>query len=300
MRGSRGEAEPANAGVFLAGAASNWGHPYPHLFQETRKTTSGSGSGAARRGFNEAAVEDRGKLSTGTTSTLSKPCFNEAAVEDRGKRLGDANRQSGRPDASMRPRSKTAGKRRPVAVDAVRQGAASMRPRSKTAENVHAGQPSVGAFRVNASMRPRSKTAENVYQRLKVHLRQAAASMRPRSKTAENHTSLVYLRHQAASGFNEAAVEDRGKLGNRAWEWLWGRCFNEAAVEDRGKPDAPNSNHRAQVTVASMRPRSKTAENQAQNDRLSVTAADGFNEAAVEDRGKRSGSTATRWSRSLQ
>ncbi len=35
VRGSRGEAEPANAGVFLAGAASNWGHPYPHLFQET-------------------------------------------------------------------------------------------------------------------------------------------------------------------------------------------------------------------------------------------------------------------------
>ncbi len=37
VRGSRGEAEPANAGVFLAGAASNWGHPYPHLFQETPK-----------------------------------------------------------------------------------------------------------------------------------------------------------------------------------------------------------------------------------------------------------------------
>ena len=37
VRGSRGEAEPANAGVFLAGAASNWGHPYPHLFQETQK-----------------------------------------------------------------------------------------------------------------------------------------------------------------------------------------------------------------------------------------------------------------------
>ena len=42
VRGSRGEAEPANAGVFLAGAASNWGHPYPHLFQETHVLTSGS------------------------------------------------------------------------------------------------------------------------------------------------------------------------------------------------------------------------------------------------------------------
>ena len=40
VRGSRGEAEPANAGVFLAGAASNWGHPYPHLFQETRDSAA--------------------------------------------------------------------------------------------------------------------------------------------------------------------------------------------------------------------------------------------------------------------
>ena len=98
--------------------------------------------------------------------------------------------------------------------------------------------------------------------------------MRPRSKTAENTKRRVAPSGVAIS-FNEAAVEDRGK-----------RAEGLVVCRRHGR--------------ASRRPRSKTAENQAQNDRLSVSAADGFNEAAVEDRGKRSGSTATRWSRSLQ
>ena len=48
VRGSRGEAEPADAGVFLAWAASNWGHPYPHLFQETHEMSGSAGRIASR------------------------------------------------------------------------------------------------------------------------------------------------------------------------------------------------------------------------------------------------------------
>ena len=55
VRGSRGEAEPANAGVFLAGAASNWGHPYPHLFQET-PTKGVGGTDAAGRTISSNSI----------------------------------------------------------------------------------------------------------------------------------------------------------------------------------------------------------------------------------------------------
>ena len=88
------------------------------------------------------------------------------------------------------------------------------------------------------------------------------ASMRPRSKTAENGP-LRRRGHGLRHRFNEAAVEDRGKLASiiRANSSLFG--FNEAAVEDRGK------------RPATLKPWHGVPPS--------------FNEAAVEDRGKLAG-----------
>ncbi len=65
VRGSRGEAEPANAGVFLAGAASNWGHPYPHLFQETQKNPFGGPHWGRPRVFWKGRLELEGRTDCG-------------------------------------------------------------------------------------------------------------------------------------------------------------------------------------------------------------------------------------------
>ncbi len=92
VRGSRGEAEPANAGVFLAGAASNWGHPYPHLFQETRFSAvfdrgliEAPRAGLVRHDEREfSAVFDRGLIEACSSHRSRLPATEFSAVFDRG------------------------------------------------------------------------------------------------------------------------------------------------------------------------------------------------------------------------
>ena len=132
--------------------------------------------------------------------------FNEAAADDRGKQPGPVTGPRLQ-EASMRPRPMTAENRGRAAAGLLRDRA-SMRPRPMTAENDGPARP--GHHAAAASMRPRPMTAENGEERQRPRPPRPEASMRPRPMTAEN-TQVRGQPRTGAARFNEAAADDRGK-----------------------------------------------------------------------------------------
>ena len=162
---------------------------------------------AARRRFNEAAADDRGKLRI--REQYKRGCF----------------------DASMRPRPMTAENMLAADAKPTRHGA-SMRPRPMTAENIaeapfgrfplHKGFNEAAADDRGKRIRscrlaaPRGGFNEAAADdRGKRGRRGAAhgvrsASMRPRPMTAENASGSASAA-PSSPRFNEAAADDRGK-----------------------------------------------------------------------------------------